>query len=234
LRGATINVVVGVIDLKRLRLPELNHEFLASIGFPSQEALRDAVHEILERKLRSEQRQAMRQQLVEQMLRQTPFDLPADLVSREEKTTIERLVAQLKQEGMTENEIRARAAQIRTNAHETTLRTLKEFMLLGRIADALELKVEDDDLAAEIESIARRTDESVRRVRARVEKEGGVQSLANQILERKVIDRILEEVEIEDIAVAHALAPSVETLDFAVSAPDPRASGTPEPEQPVD
>jgi trigger factor len=234
LRGATISVTVGVIDLKRLRLPELNHEFLSSIGFASQEGLRDAVHEILERKLRSEQRQAMRQQLVEEMLRQTPFDLPADLVSREEKTTIERLVAQLKQEGMSENEIRARAAQIRANAHETTLRTLKEFLLIGRIAEAHDLKVEDDDLAAEIENIARRTDESVRRVRARVEKEGGAQSLANQILERKVVDRILEDVEIEDVAVGHALAPSIETLDLAVTAPDPHAAGSPETDQAVD
>jgi trigger factor len=234
LRGATIRVTVGVIDLKRLRLPELNQEFLNSISFSSQEELRDAVHEILERKLRSEQRQAMRQQLVDTLLRQTPFELPADLVSREEKSTIERLVAQLKQEGMTENEIRARAAQIRGNAHETTLRTLKEYLLLSRIAEAEEIKVEDDDLAAEIEAIARRSDESVRRVRARVEKEGGVQSLANQILERKVVDRILEDVEIEDLAVGHALAPSVETLDLAVSAPVPGGGGAPAADQPVD
>jgi trigger factor len=227
LRGAAIKVTVQVIDLKRLRLPELNQEFLDSINFSSQHELRDAVHEILKRKLRSEQRHAMRQQLVDLMLRQTPFDLPADLVSREERSTVERLVAQLKEEGMTVNEIRARAAQIRANAHETTLRTLKEFMLFGRVAEAQGIKVEEDDLAAEIEEIARRNDESVRRVRARVEKEGGVQSLANQILERKVVDRILEDVEIEDVAVGTAPAPSVETLDFAVSAPVDQAASEP-------
>ncbi len=73
-------------------------------------------------------------------------------------------------------------------------------MLLAKIADAEGIKVEEEDVALEIEAIAERTDESVRRVRARVEKEGGTDSLATQILERKVIDRILEDVEIEDIA----------------------------------
>ena len=94
---------------------------------------------------------------------------------------------------MSDNEIRASEAQIRANAHETTLRSLKELLLLAKIADAEGIKVEEEDLALEIEAMAERTDESVRRVRARVEKEGGADSLATQILERKVIDRILED-----------------------------------------
>ena len=121
-------------------------------------------------------------------------------MSREEKTTIQRLVAQLKRRGMTDKEIRASEAQIRANAHESTLRSLKELLLLGRIADAEKIEVGEEDAALEIEAIAARTDESVRRVRARLEKEGGPDSLMTQILERKVIDRILEETVIEDVA----------------------------------
>ena len=95
---------------------------------------------------------------------------------------------------MSDNEIRASEAQIRANAHESTLRSLKELLLLAEIADAEKIEVGEEDAALEIEAMAARTDESVRRVRARVEKEGGPDSLATQILERKVIDRILEDV----------------------------------------
>ncbi len=217
LRAAKIRVQVRVNDLKRLRLPELNQSFLDSINFESVDKLRRAVRENLERRIRSEQRQAIRRQILDILLYQTPFELPAELVMNEEKSTISKLVAQLKREGMSDNEIRASEAQIRANAHESTLRSLKEFLLLAKIAEAEGIKVEDEELELEIEAIADRTDESVRRVRARVEKEGGTDSLASQILERKVIDRILEHTAIEDSPTKLERPDDVETLDYTLT-----------------
>ena len=63
----------------------------------------------------------------------------------------------------------------------------------------------------EIEAIAARTDESPRRVRARIEKEGLADALASQILERKTLDRILEYVKFEEVPLVEQQA--VETLD---------------------
>jgi trigger factor len=219
LRGATIAVRFLVHDLKRLRLPELNQEFLNSIGLDSVEALRLEVRRNLERRVETEQRQTVRNQIVDALLRATPFELPTELVSREEKNTIGRLVAQLRQGGMSDKEIDASAAEIRANAHEKTLRTLKEYLLLGKIADAEGISVEDADLTFEVQMIADRTEESVRRVRTRVEKEGGADALASQILDRKVIDRILETARIEEVAVGITdPSPGVETLDYTLTA----------------
>ena len=183
------------------------------------ESLREAVRATLERRIRTEQRQAMSRQLLDQLLHKTPFELPADLVSREEKSTIRRLVVQLKREGMSDDDIRAHEAQIRANAHETTLRSLKELLLLSKIAEAEEIQVDDDDLALEIEAMATRTGESVRRIRSRVEKEGGTDSLGTQLLERKVIDRVLESCQIEDVQVEIEPEGRVETLDIAATPP---------------
>ena len=115
---------------------------------------------------------------------------------------------ELRQEGSPTTEIRAREAEIRANAHESTLRSLKEFFLLAKIAEAEEIKVEDEDLEVEIEAIAARTDESSRRVRARVEKEGLADALASQILERKTLDRILEFVKFEEVPLDEPRRPS--------------------------
>src|SRR5262249_35515592 len=163
----------------------------------------------------------MHHQIVDQLIMSTPFELPTDLVTREERSTIHRLVGQLKRRGMTDKEIRAREAQIRANAHESTLRSLKELLLLGRIADQEKIAVSEEDAALEIEAIAARTDESVRRVRARIEKEGGADSLMTQILERKVIDRILEDTLIEDFETKIAPEEDVETIDYTLKAPVP-------------
>jgi trigger factor len=219
LRGATATVRFHVNDLKRLRLPDLNQTFLDTINVESDESLRDAVRMTLERRLRTEQRQALSRQLLDQLLLHTPFELPSELVSREEKSTISRLVTQLKRDGMSDDDIRAHEAQIRANAHETTLRSLKELLLLSKIADVEGVKVEDEDLALEIEAMAARTGESVRRIRSRVEKEGGADSLATQLLERKVIDRILENCQIEDVPVEIEPEGRVETLDISATAP---------------
>jgi trigger factor len=219
LRGATITVKASINDLKRLRLPEQNESFFDSIGLDSLAELREAVAETLRRKIESEQRQAMHRQIVDQLITATPFELPSDLVTREERSTIQRLVAQLKRRGMTDKEIRASEAQIRANAHESTLHSLKELLILGRIADEEKIEVGEDDAALEIEAIAARTDESVRRVRARLEKEGGPDSLMTQILERKVIDRILEETVIEDFETRIEPEEDVETIDYTLKAP---------------
>jgi trigger factor len=215
LRGQTIQVSFQVHDLKQLRLPEVNASFLHSIGFDTKEELRDALREILERRLRTHQRQAMRQEILSQLLKATPFELPADLVRRQEKETIRRMVLDMRQEGVTETEIRAHEAEIRANAHESALRGLKELFLLAKIAESEEIKVEEEDFVLEIEAIAARNDESPRRVRARIEKDKLTDAIASQILERKTLDRILEFVNFEEVPLVEQQA--VETLDQAAT-----------------
>jgi len=216
LRGKSVKVKVEVHDLKQVRLPEINPEFLSSIGFENLEELRQAVHEALKRQNESEQKQAVRRQILDALITATPFELPTDLVSRQEKSTTSRLIMELRQVGFSDSDIRAREAEIRGNAHEMTLRSLKEFFILARIADAESIKVEQEDLELEMESMAERSDESIRRIRARVEKEGLGDILATQILERKALDHILKFVEIEDVHLDDTET-AVETVDQTAS-----------------
>ena len=221
LRGRTVSVTFQIQDLKQLRLPEVDAPFLSGIGFDSLADLRDALRDLLERRLKTQQRQAVRREILDQLLAETPFDLPADLVGRQEKSTVRRLIMDMRQEGISDSEIRAREADVRANAHESTLRGLKEFFLLAKIAEAEDVKVEDDDLDAEIEALAARTDENPRRVRARVEKEGLDEVLASQVLERKALDRILEYVKF--VEVPHEEQRAVETLDQTATTAAPEA-----------
>jgi trigger factor len=230
LRGKTIQATFYVQDLKRMRLPEVNAAFLDSIGFRDLGDLRDALREVLERRFAYQGRQAMRREILDQLLKETPFDLPRDLVARQEQSTLQSRVQQMREAGLTDDQIRARAAEIRANAHTATLQSLKEFFVLAKIADAEKIEIEDDDIEAEIERIAERTDESPRRVRARIQKEGQMDSLATQILEEKTIDRILEFVKLEDAPLAEETA--VATLDQTAAPPgaEEAAEGAEPPE----
>ncbi|WP_435009798.1 trigger factor [Tundrisphaera lichenicola] len=215
LRGQSMQVTFEVLDLKHLRLPELDSAFFAMTGFDDLEDLRTALKGVLERRREYARRQAVRDEILTKLISETPFDLPADLVAKQEKATLRRLALDLRQGGLNDTEIRAREAELRANAHEETLRSLKEFFVLAKIAEAEDIKVEDEDMEVEIEAIAARTDESPRRVRARVEKEGLADALASQILERKSIDRILEFVKLEEVPLVDDKV--VETLDQAAT-----------------
>lgn len=215
LRGQTVRVTFQVLDLKTLRMPEVDTSFLNGIGFDSEEEIRGALRSVVERRFAYQQREEVRRSLLQQLRAQTPFDLPADLVSRQEKSVLRNRVLELRESGLTDNQIRAREAEIRANAHRATEQMLQEFFILSRIADEEGIKVEDEDIDFEIEAIAARSDESPRRVRSRLEKEGLLDSLATQILERKTIDRILEYASIEDVSLDRD-EPEVETLDESV------------------
>ena len=52
----------------------------------------------------------------------------------------------------------------------------------------------------EIRLIAMQTQQPVRRVRARLEKEGAMDALRNQIVERIVVEKILEAAEFKEVA----------------------------------
>ncbi len=76
---------------------------------------------------------------------------------------------------------------------------MKEHFILERIAE--EEKIEDmpEDYEKEIVLIAQQSGESPRRVRAQLQKRGLMDTLRNQIIERKVIEMILATATFKDV-----------------------------------
>jgi trigger factor len=213
LRGQKIQVEFKVHDLKTIRLPEADEEFLNGLGFDSMEDLKQALREILERRVEFQARQAVRRQIVDQLVQRSPFDLPPALVRRQVRSTTQRLVAEMREAGYSDTQLKAREAEIRANAHDVTLANLKEFFLLSKIGDAQSIKVEDSDISDEIDTLALRGEETPRRIRARLEREGRLEDLSTQVLERKVIDHILEYITVEFEEVSAPAAEENEAIE---------------------
>ena len=76
---------------------------------------------------------------------------------------------------------------------------LKEHFILESIAEQENIEESEEDFNEEISMIAMQQNESPRRVRARLEKKGQMDSLRNQIIERKVLDLIREHAQFNDI-----------------------------------
>lgn len=200
LRGREVEAELEIVSVKRLELPELTPGFLDRIGgFEDEDELRDAVAQELERQLAYYQQQRIRQQVAAQLTQGANWELPADLLRRQARRELDRAVLELRRNGFSDDVIRRHANQLRQNSQATTERALKEHFIFERIAEDQKFEAEAADYDAEIRLIALQSNDSARRVRARLEKRGQMDALRNQIIERKVIDLITSEAEFRDV-----------------------------------
>ena len=109
-------------------------------------------------------------------------------------------------------------------ARKTKLRSLRQ--------EVARLRPDLDDIDAEIDRMAARTDESPRKVRARLEREDMLEALAAELLESKALDLILDNAEYEDVPLtASEEEPQVATTE-AQAVPGEVKDPTEAPEEP--
>ena len=193
LRGKEIDVEFEVVEVLKHENPELTPQFLEELGdFESEAELRDFVKDSLTRQADYRTQQAVRKSVVEMLTGSANFELPESLVSRQTQRELERRVLELRRSGFDEDNIRSFVNAARQNAQTTTEASLREHFILEQIAEEEKVEAEEADYEAEIGLIAQQSDQPPRRVRARLEKQGQMDALRNQIVERKVIEMIVD------------------------------------------
>ncbi len=200
LRGKDIAVHFDVLEIKKLEIPALDDDLLRSMGkFENEGELRDGLMDELKRQLSYHQQQIARQQVTSLLTASANWDLPPDLLRRQSVRELERSVLELRRSGFSDDEIRAHQNELRQNTLVNTAKSLKEHFILERIAEEEKIEAQPDDYEAEIRLIAQQSGESVRRVRAQLEKRDLMDILRNQIVERKTVDLILEHAAFNDV-----------------------------------
>jgi len=216
MRGETVTLKMTVLDVKRLRRPELDDEFLSRLNVESEEQLRDEVRKMLERQVTYEQRQSTRRQVLEKITESADWDLPEDLVRKQVENALRREILEMQQAGFTRSEIAARENDLRQKSISMTRQNLKEHFVLDRIAEEEDLEVTSTDIELEITMMALQRGENPRRVRARLVKSGMIENLEAQIRERKAVDVILENAEFQESEMAPPTEVSVAAVNRSV------------------
>jgi trigger factor len=213
LRGRTLHTTFTIKDVKSVRLPELTHEFLHEFGVHTPEQLRERIRVLLQRRLEYMQRQSARDQVLAQIASASDWQLPEDLLMRQARKALNRRVMEMRSSGMSEEEIRGRVRMLQQDVLQSTAKALKEHFVLQKIAEVEKLDVDEDEIDEEIERIAEQNNESPRRLRARLEKEDMLDVLAIDIVERKVLDLILDSAEYEDTPIGQREEAAVGTVE---------------------
>ena len=198
LRGQKVQATFQILDVKTMRLPELTHEYLHRFGVHNEEQLRELLRVVLQRKLDYQRNQHFREQILATINEAAKWDLPQDLLQRQARRAFQRKIMEMRSSGMSDEEISGKVRLLERDVLRTTAMALKEHFVLQKIAEEEKIDVDQDDIDAEIERIADRTDESPRRVRAQLEREDMMEALAIELIERKTLDLILQNAEYED------------------------------------
>ena len=227
LRGKELQAELRIEEIKRRKLPDIDDGFLDRLGgFETEAALRTAVKGELQRRLVYYQQRRLREQITALLTVAADWDLPRGLLKRQAHRELERAVMELKSSGFDDKYINNYVNELRQNAAQHTARALKEHFILERIAEEEKIDAAPEDYDREIELIAEQGDESARRVRARMEKRGQIDTLRNQIVERKVLELITSHASFVDVPHDPPKTDDVSSVSHAIAGAD--ASSIPE------
>ncbi|MGE0529195.1 MAG: trigger factor [Bdellovibrionales bacterium] len=240
LAGHVVQASLEIKDVKTLRLPELTHEFLHNFSVHTPEQLRELIQISLEKRLEYQQRQSAREQILQHIESATSWELPQDLLARQARRAMNRRAMEMQEAGMSEEEIRGRLRVMQQDILKSTASSLKEHFVLQKIAEEEKIDINEEDIQAEIDSLADQYNESPRRLRARLEKEDSMETLAALLIERKALNLILGHAHYEDVpldkeegslAVSEAQAVSGEMRDITKEAEEASAKESQEQEE---
>ncbi len=191
LAGKEVEVEFEILDVKRIEASTAA-DLAEKLGL-EEEMIRTSLKSSMENRLAYAQREQVREQISKTLTESADWELPPDLLRRQSRRELDRAVIEMQSSGFSGQEIMARENALRKNVLEKTATALKEHFILERIAEEEKIEDEPQDYEIEINRIAMQQNNSPRRVRAKLERSGQMDSLRNMIIEGKVIAKITEE-----------------------------------------
>ena len=198
IRGKTAKFEFAIREVKRLEVPPIDAEFLAQVGFDSEDELRQTVRSRLESQLDQTMQRLMRDQVANYLVEKAALDIPEGLSQRQTERSVARRVIEMYQQGVPEPEVEKIVDEMRAKAHEQTVRDLKLFFILEKIAEEREIEVNEEEVNAAIAEMAARTHRRFDRVRDDLSKGDGMLSLYLTLRDMRTIDSLLENAEVTE------------------------------------
>ncbi|MFM8189195.1 MAG: trigger factor [Pirellula sp.] len=199
LRGTEVDATFKVIEIRRVNVEGLGSNVLEQIGFDDTDELRVFVRGELKRQADYHQTQLLREQITKQLTSSADWELPSNLVRRQAERELQRRVLEMRRNGFQDEQIRTVVNSMRRNIEELTREALREHFVLEKIAEDLKIEPTEEQYEEEIKLIAEQSDATVRQVRAKLDRSGQMDALRNQILERTVINKIVDAAEVTTV-----------------------------------
>jgi trigger factor len=236
---------VKVHGVKERQLPELDDEFVKSVGeYETVEKLREEIETSIRRRKEFEARSKQRDQIVEAAVEQATVVAPPQMVEQQAQSLLESMASTLDRQGITIQQylqITGKSeSDFRAELLEDARKTLKRNLVLEAIGGAEQLEVGDDEIRAEIEAAFQGGRDGARRAREAYRRPETRTRIASLLKVRKAGQWLVEHAggqpdEPSEEAEEQSLEQSGEQAEQPqASTDDPTTGEQPAEEQPTD
>ena len=200
LAGRQVQYTTRINAVRVKELPELDDEWARSLGeeLESLAMLRTQIRQDLELRAKAEADQRVRRDVLRNLLETHQFEVPRTLVQHQTTTRLQELVRDMMNRGV---DPRNEALDWKHAQDEIKLQAQEDVrasLLLELIADAEQIDVSDEEIDEEINQIATASRQPLERVNAALTKEGGKRSIANRLRNRKALDLLIQNAQVNE------------------------------------
>lgn len=196
-----ISFTVLVKEVKAKKLPLLDDEFAKTVGeFGTLDALKEDLRTKLADVKKSVVQEELRVSVLNALVEASDLEPPEKLVEEEFNHRIEHFTHDLSHAGLTMDDygkqVELTELEIRRDIRAQAGRSVKAELLLEEVAREQSVEVTDEDLGREIAVLAARTQQQPQDIAKNLAETGRVRALAADIMRRKALDYLVENVNV--------------------------------------
>ena len=205
LAAKAYDYTVEILGIKEKKLPELNDEFAKDAageqgGFSTLAEMRKKILENLEAAREEHQEAQARDKILELLVKSHDFPVPEALVEHQMDVRLERTVRSLAAQGVDPRAVNVDWVALRKRQHDRAVDDVKAELLIDRIAAAEKIDTTEEELEKQIAAIAERSGESATALRARLTKQGALDTMKSKLRSDKTIGWLYRNARIEKTA----------------------------------
>jgi len=194
LAGKSVVFLISIKDIKKKDLPELNDDFAKSLGdnFHSLQELKERVRQ--EITLQEEKRidRELKNRLLRKVAATVDFELPQTIVEREIERSIASITHGLVSAGSQLESAGISEEKMRQDMRPVAEQKVKENLVLGKIADMEDIRVEAADIRDGFKDLATRTRKDPAALQQFYEKNNLMDSFRDQLLTEKTLNHLVQ------------------------------------------
>ena len=199
LAGKEAAYSVEMIEVREKTLPEIDEEFLKGLNVESLDQLKEQIGKELAGRKESDGHARQRQQLGDTLLERIEFAVPESAIDMETEGLMRQIIERNVRQGVSEEELEKHKEQIYEESRKSAVKRIKLRMILMKIAEAENIKLENEDVQRHLmqEAMQRgmRPDDVVKEMR---KDEHMVQAMRQNILFDKTLDFLLREANLSE------------------------------------
>jgi len=200
LAGKPVEFKVTLKSLKKKSLPELNDEFIKSIGGDQDLAtLRETIRKDIQESDQKKADETFKNTLLKKLVAENTFDVPPRLLAEQKQALIEDFQKRMQGQGMTEDDYKQYVQKWDHDFAATAKEMIQTSFLIDAIARKHNLAATQDDVTKKLGEYAAQTGIDLKRIEEFYGQPEQLSRLTYSLTEEKVIDFLTKSAKIKEV-----------------------------------